>query len=65
MTCRCGGRVAPICAKMMPDDSPLILQLIGSPRHWCGKSRWHEGECGEWEYGSQPEHVEALNRGYK
>ena len=49
-----------ICAKILKDATPTMLRRIGGPRHWCGKLSGHRGECGEWQYGSQIEHVEAM-----
>lgn len=52
----------PVCARIMPSNTPPELRRIGGPRNWCGKAPGHEGQCGDWVYGSQPEHAEAMNR---
>ena len=49
-----------ICGKFQEDDLPAMLRPIGGPRYWCEFPKGHLGPCGNWQFGSQQEHVEAI-----
>jgi hypothetical protein len=51
-----------VCAKIMPDVMREygVSDRLGGDRYWCGRARGHDGSCGDWVYGSQPKHFEAM-----